>query len=260
MNVQGGKLTKYIINPNLPEGSVKLAIIDGRIGIDAEKKLKSLGMGLLKMKPHRGLYEAVCSHPDMLLHHIGDRTVVFAPGTDPALLNELRTYGFTLLEGKRELSPSYPLDIAYNVARVGNKYFHNLKYTDPVIAGRLERMGIKAVHIEQGYAKCSMLPVDKNSIITSDPGVAKAAEREGLHVLLADFGSSIKLPGLNCGFIGGAGGMLSEKICAVNGKINDLSCFKAVSTFLSKRKINFLELSDEPATDIGSILPLISEI
>lgn len=258
MNDQGGKLTKHIINPNLPEGPVKLAIVDGRIGIAAEKNLKSLGMELLKMKRHQGLYDAVCSHPDMLLHHIGARTLVFAPGVDPALINELKVYGFSLLKGERKLSPSYPLDIAYNVARVGKRYFHNLKYTDPVIAGQLDRMGIKAVHVEQGYAKCSILPVDENSIITSDAGIAKAAEKEGLDVLLADFGGSIKLPGLNYGFIGGAGGMISEKICAINGKINDLNCFEIVSAFLARKKIHFLGLSEEPVTDIGSILPLIS--
>lgn len=238
---------------------MKLAIVDGRISIGAEKKLNSLGIKLLKMKPHQGLYDAVCSHPDMLLHHIGAGTVVFAPGTDSVLINKLKAYGFKLLKGERELSPSYPLDIAYNVARVGNRYFHNLKYTDPVIAEQLGRMGIKAVHIEQGYAKCSILPVDESSIITSDSGIAKAAEKEGLDVLLADFRGCIRLPGLNYGFIGGTGGKISGTVCAINGKINELSCIDAVSTFLARKRVHLMGLSDEPVTDIGSILPLMSE-
>lgn len=239
---------------------MKLAIVDGRINIGAEKKLKGLGMELLKMRPHQALYGAVCSHPDMLLHHIGARVLVFAPGTDPALINELKAHGFELLQGERELSPSYPLDIAYNVARVGNRYFHNLKYTEPVIARHLDQMGIKAVNIEQGYAKCSILPVDENSIITADTGIAKAAEREGLDVLLADFRGSIKLPGLNYGFIGGAGGMISPKICAINGNVNKLSCSESVLAFLGRKNIQLLGLSEEFVTDIGSIIPLMSSI
>jgi len=249
----------FITSPNLPEKTASLAIVDGRIGNEAEKKLNDLGVKLLKMQLHQGLYTAVCRHPDMLLHHIGGETIVYAPGMDPALLDELKVYGFNLLKGERILAPSYPADIAYNVARVGKKYFHNLRYTDPVIAKQLERHGVKAVHVEQGYTKCSVLPVDENSIITSDTGIAKAAKSEGLDVLLVDCDRSIQLPGLNYGFIGGAGGMLSKSICAINGNKNRLSCCEAVSAFLLRKKVHFVGLSDGSVTDIGSILPLMLE-
>ena len=249
----------FIPNPNLPETIVKMAIVDGRIGIEAEEKLKDLGIRLFKTKPHPELYTAVCSHPDMLLHHIGGETVIYAPGTDPELLDKLKIFGFELIKGERMLSPSYPADIAYNAARVGKRYFHNLRYTDRSLADQLKRRGVKAVHVEQGYAKCSILPVDENSIITSDAGVAKAARKEGLDVLLADCRESIRLPGLNYGFIGGAGGMISKSICAINGNINKLSCGEAVLDFLSGKKVHIMELSDESVVDIGSILPLLSE-
>lgn len=248
----------FVTNPNLPENPVGLAIVDERISSEAESELGILGVKILKLQPHGSLYTAVCSHPDMMLHHIGGETIIYAPGTDTKLLDVLRAYGFVLLEGKSVLSPAYPADIAYNVARVGRRYFHNLKYTDPVIKKQLERLGAEPVHIEQGYAKCSVLPVDENSIITSDKGIAKVAEKEGLEVLLVDCGRSIQLPGLNYGFIGGAGGMLGNLTCVLNGSMGKLRCYDAISAFLSKKNIIIKGLSDRQVTDIGSILPLMT--
>lgn len=247
----------FVAKPNLPENSVNLAVVDGRISGEAEGELSNLGVKLLKLQPHRSLYAAVCSHPDMLLHHIGGEKIVYAPGTDPTLLAALMTYGFKLLKGESTLHPAYPADIAYNIARVGSRYFHNLKYTDPVIKKQLEKLGVEPVHVEQGYSKCSVLPIDVNSIITSDAGIAKAAEKKGLEVLLVDCERSIRLPGLNYGFIGGAGGMLGGSVCALNGGTDTLSCSEAISAFVSKKNIIIKGLSDDQVTDIGSILPLM---
>lgn len=247
----------FVAKPNLPEKAVSLAVVDERISSPAEDRLTSLGVKVLKLQPHRSLYPAVCCHPDMQLHHIGGKNIIYAPGTDQNLLDALTSYGFTLMTGESTLAPSYPADIAYNVARVGRWYFHNLRHTDPVIRRTLEKLGIEPVHVEQGYSKCSILPVGDESIITTDAGIARAAEKKGLKVLLADYEKSIRLPGLDHGFIGGAAGMLGCALCALNGNIQGLDCFDAFSSFLSKNNISIVELSDEQVTDIGSILPLI---
>lgn len=248
----------FVTNPNLPENPVSLAVVDGRICNEAEGELNMLGVKLLKLQPHRSLYAAVCGHPDMLLHHIGGKTIVYAPGTDSMLISTLTTYGFRLLKGASVLSSAYPADIAYNVARVGNRYFHNLKYTDPVIGKQLEKLGVEPVHVEQGYTKCSVFPVDENSIITSDAGIAKAAGKKGLDVLLVEGERSIRLPGLNYGFIGGAGGMLGKSVCCFNGNIEKLTCYEAVLSFLSRKKFDFKSLSNGSVIDAGSILPLMT--
>lgn len=247
----------FVANPNLPENPVNLAVVDRRINREAISELCILGVRILMLQPHRSLYTAVCSHPDMLLHHIGGETIVYAPGTDPALLDELITYGFKLLKGESELSPAYPWDIAYNVARVGNKYLHNLKYTDPVIKKQLKGLDVEPIHVEQGYAKCAILPIDEKSIITSDAGIVRAAEKKGIEVLLVDSRESIQLPGLDYGFIGGVGGMLGKSVCVFNGSVDKLSGYEAVLTFLSRRNIHFKGLSKDCMTDIGSILPLM---
>lgn len=247
----------FVANPNLPDGLTSLVVVDSRISAVSANSLEKLGARILRMPAHPALYDAVCCHPDMMLHHIGDDIIVHAPGTDEKLLNELRTYGFTLVQGQKALAGTYPGDIAYNVARVGKYYFHNLRHTDPTIVNLLESKGIEPVHVEQGYTKCSVLAVDENSIITTDAGITNAAERKGFDVLFLKCEDSIRLPGLNYGFIGGACGMLSDKLLVINGALSKMRDNESFNSFLSKRQIQIAELSDEDVIDIGSILPLM---
>ncbi|HOQ08160.1 MAG TPA: hypothetical protein PK127_09755 [Clostridiales bacterium] len=247
---------EYIQVPNLPEGRVGLAVVDGRISPEAEDTLRSLGMELIRLHPHPGLYDAVCCHPDMVLHHVGGNVIVYAPGTDAEAVSKLGSYGFRMVMGESILTPKYPYDIAYNVARVGKWYFHNLKYTDRRIREYMDRLGIEPVHVEQGYAKCSILPVDGNSIITTDRGIERAAAKKGIDVLYVECGDSIRLPGLDRGFIGGACGMISDTVCAINGSVEKLKGSDPIISFLSSRNMTIVQLSDECVTDIGSIIPL----
>jgi len=248
----------FVSNPNLPDKPVGLAVAGSCIGDSSVERLEGLGVKTLLMPPHSFLYDAVSSHPDMLLHHVGADIIVYAPETDEGLLDKLRLNGFKLLRGEKRLCARYPDDVAYNVARVGKYYFHNLKHTDRLLTELLNRRGIEPVHVEQGYSKCSVLTVDEQSLITTDAGIAKAAQKVGLDVLLAKCGSSIRLPGLNYGFIGGACGLISKSICVVNGSLEKLDDSQAIVSFLSKRQIRVIELSDDFVTDVGSIIPLMS--
>jgi len=257
MKIYAERAMKFIQEPNLPEGRAGLAVVDGRISRKAEDALRALGIELVMLRPHPGLYEAVSCHPDMMLHHIGRNVIVYAPGTDAEAVSKLEAYGFRMVTGQSALTPKYPYDIAYNVARVGKWYFHNLKYTDPQIRAFMDRLGIEPIHVEQGYSKCSILPVDGNSIITTDAGIERAAGKKGIDALYLECGDSIRLPGLNHGFIGGACGMISDSVCAINGSIEKLKGVDSMISFLSERNKTVVQLSDECVTDIGSIIPLM---
>jgi hypothetical protein len=249
---------EYIGIPNLPEGPVSLAVADGRISLEAERTLLLNGTKLIKTSRHSGVHEAISYHPDIMFHHIGFNHIVFAPGTDDAFLNVLSGLGFNLIKGSSVLSSKYPHDIAYNAARVGTFFFHNLKYTDVVLKKELEACDISPVRIEQGYAKCSISIVNDSSIITADAGIARAAEKKGIDVLLIDFRQKILLPGLNYGFIGGCSGLIGKNMWAVNGDVEKLTSFKEIYDFLSRKDIQIISLSNEQVTDIGSIIPLIT--
>jgi len=250
---------KYVEIPNLPEAKVKLAVIDGRVNLEAQSSFKELGIELIKTDQHISVYPAIAYHPDIILHHIGGNKVLHAPETELRLLRILRKYGFELYEGSTKLINKYPGNIAYNVARVGDLAFHNLKYTDPLLKRMLENSGIKFVHVNQGYSKCAISIIDSKSIITSDRGIAIAAETSGLEVLLINQNESILLPGISNGFIGGSSCLIDKYKWAVTGNINSLLSCKKICEFLEKKGISIVQLTSKKLIDLGSILPLITE-
>ncbi len=248
----------FIEIPNLPQKPLRLAIADGRISAAAEEALGRLGVRLLKTERHPSLYEAVSFHPDMLLHPTGGERIVHAPGIGSGLEAALAEAGFRLICGDTGLAPEYPKDIAYNAARVGSFYFHNLKHTDPVLRRELEKAGAEPVHVEQGYTKCSVAIVNESAIITSDAGIARAAEKKGIQALQIPPAQNILLPGLNTGFIGGATGLVDKLALAVNGRARLLEAYEPIRRFLSQKNCSLLSLSGLQVTDTGSIIPLMT--
>lgn len=249
----------FVNIPNLPVHNVKAVLIDGRAGCDVVDSLKELGVRVIKTQRHPGVHEAVSFHPDMFLHHVGGNRIVYAPETKEAVLEELAQLGFELVRGLTELFSEYPRDIAYNVARVGNFALHNLNYTDRVLRAELESRHVKFIHVKQGYAKCSITVVDDSSLITADVGIARAAAREGLEVLLIEPDANIVLPGFDRGFIGGSTGKLGKKRLAFSGSIDNLKSKKAVKEFIYRKGFELIYLSGRPLTDIGSILPIVEQ-
>ncbi len=245
----------FIKIPNLPQKKVTLAIVDRRLDDACRKKLAESGVEIIMAGPYPGVCSEISCHPDIFLHHVGDRRIVHAPSVDELLIAELAGRGFELVCGKTELGAEYPADIAYNVARVGNIAFHNLKFTDPVLAEELSKAGVRLVHVNQGYAKCAVSVVDERSIITSDKGIAKVAVREGLDVLLTEPDEYIDLYGMT-GFIGGATGKLDRGLWAVAGDFNKIRSFEKISEFLSSKNIEIMSLGENRIMDIGTIIPL----
>ena len=250
---------RFITVPNLPDGKVRLAVVDGRISERAESRLLELGIDMLRMPPYKGLCEPISCHPDLVIHHVGNERIVYAPGTSDKLIEELARRGFTLIEGKTCLSAEYPGDIAYNVARVGKYAFHNLKYTDPVLMEELDRAGVELVHVRQGYTKCSVSIVDEYSVITSDIGIKRAAEAKGLETLWLESDSGILLPGFDRGFIGGCSGLVDRNTWAITGEIASLKAAQEITAFLEARGVSAISLDEGRPVDVGSIIPLLVE-
>ncbi len=248
---------RHIQTPNLPQDKVRLAVIDWRADARIQYELEKLGIELIRTCRHTGLYDAVSYHPDMMIHHIGGSRIVFAPDTGRELLIALEKYGFELVEGRTSLLNTYPYDIAYNVARVGKFALHNLRYTDPVLLKELEDSGVELINVKQGYSKCSICVVDENSIITSDKGIAKSAEREGIEVLLIQQDENILLPGLDRGFIGGSTGLVDKKTLAVTGNAENLKSYRRVREYLSGKGMALVSLGSSLIVDMGSIIPLM---
>ena len=112
---------------------------------------------------------------------------------------------------------------------------------------------LKAKHVlvNQGYAKCSIVPVNKKSIVTSDKGISDAWENSGGKALLIRPGH-VKLPGYKSGFIGGAAGVTKERVFFV-GRLAFHPDAQAMRDFINKAGKNIIELYDGPLYDVGGV-------
>ena len=157
--------------------------------------LRSLGYSPVNISTNGIVDEPISCHPDVFMCKLGvddDSPVIFASGSD---------VGF-----------GYPSDSVFNAACTGEFFFHKLAVTNPrllSVAGSFSKTaptGMKFVDVRQGYTKCSMVVVDRNSIITYDKGIIKACSMyPEINVLEVEPGHCF-LEGYDTGFIGGCSG------------------------------------------------------
>ncbi len=155
------------------------------------------------------------------------------------------------------LGSEYPRDIAYNAACTGKYFIHNIKYTAPELLEAAKELGMIIVDTKQGYAKCSTVIVDEDSIITYDRGLARACEAAGMksdNILIIEPGH-IKLEGYDTGFIGGSSGRVGN-IVYFCGDLARHPDFGRIITFIEARNLEVKYCQDFPLTDIGSIISL----
>lgn len=184
--------------------------------------------------------------------------------------------------GDREkLGPVYPSDIIYNAVCTRDYFIHYIQKTDEdlmdsvmmwrkdlAFSGILKAGENKFAHVpdeeqmqivgvSQGYTRCTCLPVDNKSFITSDRGLADILSNQGASVLLIEQGH-IVLPGFDYGFIGGCAGSIyvkpHERAIVFNGDLAAHPNFSEIVEFIQCRNILPIWFDDYPLEDIGSIL------
>lgn len=244
--------------PNLPTKRVSAAVV-GSIDPRVIRSLEAMGVWTLTVGPNRSLPAALCRHADMLVHPLGNRTVLAAQG-EHRLCNELSGFGFSAVSLKKELAPHYPGDIQLNAARVGRRLVCNVEYTAMELLQAARQMELEIIDVQQGYAKCSLCIVSEEAVITADEGLERALKKAGIDVLKIIPGC-IRLPGYGYGFIGGCCGKLDASTMAFAGDVNTHPDGKKILAFLEKygvRSCNLLQ-EGEKLLDVGSILPIMQE-
>ena len=186
------------------------------------------------LKPAENVDLAISCHPDILYCHLAEGRV-FHGDMD-------------------RLGPKYPADILYNACSTGKYFIHNLKHTAPELLAAADDLGLIKIDVAQGYTRCSVLPVDENSVITYDRGIAAACalRASAPDVLLVSPGQ-IGLPGYATGFIGGTGGRIGDTI-VFNGDLSVHPDFENIKKFIESRGLECIWTKDCPLTDIGSII------
>lgn len=239
----------------LTRGEKERLIRDGRgtiyLAADAEpeldENLRNMGFNICHVKTEGIVDGPVSNHPDMFMCKLG------LANRSPIIRCE---------NPCSELASKYPGDIAYNAACTGKYFIHNLKYTSPKLLDAAKnyrhpqtKEELIFVNTKQGYAKCSTVIVDEDSIITYDRGLASSCEEAGMkpeNILLVEPGH-VELPGYNTGFIGGTSGRI-DKTIYFNGNLSEHPDFERIVEFIEARKLRVKWFEDWPLKDIGSII------
>lgn len=257
-------MERPLSNPNLPSGNIVLAAVGRKYKDVLCDAFDDLGINILWLPNNNKLDNRVSGHADMMLHHLGDNSIITAADTYDVVTNSLyeaETEGpaWQISISERQLQSEYPNDILLNSLRIGEYLFCNIVHTDVRIIDYCVSNSIKCITIKQGYAKCSVCIVDEKSVITADKGIAEIIRAYGIDVLLISDGY-IDLMGYNSGFIGGSSGKIAKNILAFTGVLDEHPDRNEIINFIESKSVRPLFLTPKKCFDIGSIIPLIEYI
>ena len=233
--------------------SKKFVLIDGRAEKYISEPLKALGYEVLSLPPFDKLDTPVAAHPDMLVWIYEKKIITHAEYYPLArsVFEKLEKSGYEIVLSEQIISKKYPSDVPLNCALVGNFLIANIAALPPLIANVAKENQISVLHVNQGYAKCSTLIVDDNSVITADASIAKACSSVGIDVLSISEGN-IRLDGYGYGFIGGCGGVDESRIFFAGDPMLHPDG-NAIIDFCEKHGKQITVLSDMPLLDVGSL-------
>lgn len=240
---------KLVETPHLPKSKVRHIIIGEKYRQSLENALIAHNLEPIWLKNNPHVDERLSGHTDLSAVQIC-KSVFLSEYLKPCEL----IHNITSVEYVPDPQQAvYPYDAGLNFCIVGDKLFYNPKTAN---AKLVDKCGCKQlIPVKQGYTKCSICVVDKNSIITSDKRIAEAAENAGMDALYLTE-PFVKLDGFDHGFIGGAAFKISETDLAFTGKIVDIIIESKIKGFLSARNVKPIYLTDDPIFDIGSVILL----
>lgn len=250
----------FLESPHLPKGRVVSIIIGEKYRQKLEPALIKKDISTLWMPDNAFIDPRLSGHADMTAIHLGGKEFVISEPFMREELNYVKSLtilGLKIYPSEISQEGRYPLDSSLNACISGNYLIHNQKITDPAVADHLKDK--KMLDVRQGYAKCSICPVDENSFITSDKGIAASAKSAGLDVLLISPGY-IELEGFDTGFIGGSAFKISHDELAFTGTLEHHPDKDAIEEFLKKKNVRPVRLTDETLFDIGSGIPVFESM
>lgn len=228
-----------------------ICFVDYRTTEEEINSLKNLNYDVIKIPKDNNLYEAINGHTDIQLNILNRYTIIVNKNINLSFKELLKTKNINFIESDSTLSFKYPSNISLNAYITDNYLVHNLKFTDKKILDYCKNK--KIIHVNQGYTKCSILPLREKAIITNDTGIYNTLKSENFDILLLPFGD-IELSGFNYGFIGGVGGMISNDSMAFFGSLDNYAFGNEVKKFLYKYDIKPIYLSNTKLIDRGSLL------
>jgi hypothetical protein len=230
-----------------------IVLTDERISPECEDALLKWGFETVKLPAYRGLQSPVSAHPDMLLF-VGKRKLVCHEKYYTVAKNEIdravSVGGLELALTDEAWSDEYPRDVIFNAAPVGEMLICNEKSVSPAVLGLYGKENI--INVKQGYSKCAMVTVSDSGIITADPSIVSAAQKNGIDVLKISC-QGTKLDGYDTGFIGGASGDDGEHIF-FTGDLDSHPDAEKIRDFCRKHGREAVSLGNSALYDYGTLI------
>lgn len=251
-------MLKYLNKPCLPENKVALALVSSEYPKIFDRLYKDFNVNTIKIKKNTALSDDISTHPDCIFAQINSSESIIDKSSYNYIVNYL-TIGdidFHLNSSFEAIKSPYPYEVGLNVRIIGNKLFCNTKYIDRNLLKVAEQSGLAIIHCNQGYTACSTIALNDNALITDDESIHHSAKNNGIDSVLIKKGS-VRLKGHEYGFIGGTCGMIDNNLLAFSGRLESHKDSDIIKSFLDKYNIDYVELSDDPLTDIGGIIPIL---
>ncbi len=215
-------------------------------------KLLSEYAAVRRLPPYEALAAPVASHPDMLMVRFPGRIFVWNEyyKANSRLFSDLED---EIIPVSGRPGSSYPSNIGLNVLPLarGKLCFGLERHTAPEIKEHVAASG-RFVSVNQGYTHCSALKLDEKIIMTADPSIAAAARLNGILLVEIEPGN-IRLDGYDTGFIGGAGGVVGDKLVLFGDVKRHPDGARIIRTALNRRLVPIFD-PNLPLSDYGGFV------
>ncbi len=243
-------MMNFIEKPNLPENQVSL-VVSGDMPPFLREYLLVRNIKIITCENNIFIDPVVKSHADMSVVHIGNNRVVVDVSQEK-IKDKLQREGFEVISSALKAAGQYPDDVKLNVALFGNNAVGAFRYTDSKLLSLID--GFQKINVKQGYAKCSVLPITEDAIITDDESIFKTLKNT-VDTLLVRKGDII-LDGHDYGFIGGSAAKISKDEILFFGDLKKHCDSDRIISFLEKHYHKAVYFKDYPLYDIGGFITL----
>ena len=161
--------------------------------------IKNKGISCFSEYINYSVSSKICDHADISFFFDGDDTLFVAKESE-ICVNSLKEFCENIIVLSENLGENYPEDVKLNCLRIGSNFICNSNTVSTVVLEHMKNKGVRIIDVKQGYAKCSVLPVSDNSLITDDISIYNSCIINGIDVLLVSKGD-VKLSGYDYGFI-----------------------------------------------------------
>lgn len=248
-------MNRFVLKPNLPEGSVTHVIIGAAYKYLLDLPLKKQGITPIYIPDNPYVDPRVAGHADLSVLHLGGNKLYLAPYLkNSGFSATLEALGFQITYPDIAQSADYPNDVQLNICIAGDML---ITRKGNKIADRIsDNYSLRKLECRQGYSRCVSCVVDERTIISSDAGIYKELSCQDYNVLLITQGN-IALPGYDYGFLGGASFKLSKDKLAFTGRLDSHPDKEIITDFILSCGITPVFLTDYPVFDIGTAIPII---